>query len=62
MKRRQFTTAGGSLLVWGWAHSPAAHAALGGLLSEGDASLGVKTALERGAVAAVACWGRPMGS
>ncbi|MBP7915486.1 MAG: DUF4197 domain-containing protein [Vitreoscilla sp.] len=61
MKRRQFTTAGGSLLVWGWAHSPAAHAALGGLLSEGDASLGVKTALERGAVAAVGLLGQTDG-
>ncbi|WP_374568541.1 DUF4197 domain-containing protein [Ideonella sp.] len=61
MQRRQFTTVSGSLLWVGWALSPAAHAALGGLLSEGDASLGVKTALERGARSAVSLLGRTDG-
>ncbi|MFO1337986.1 MAG: DUF4197 domain-containing protein [Burkholderiaceae bacterium] len=41
--------------------SPAAWAALGGLLSESDASLGVKTALERGATSAVSLLGRTDG-
>jgi Protein of unknown function (DUF4197) len=57
MKRREFTTASTSLLaVLAWA--PPAWA---GLLSEGDASLGVKTALERGAVAAVGLLGQTDG-
>ena len=41
MQRRQFTTVSGSLLWAGLMLSPAARAAFGGLLSEGDASLGV---------------------
>lgn len=57
MKRRQFTTRATGLLLVGVWH-PAVFA---GLLSEGDASLGVKTALERGAVAAVGLLGRPDG-
>lgn len=59
MKRRQFTLAGGGLLVAGL--GPEARAALGDLLSESDASLGVKTALERGAVSAVSLLGRTDG-
>lgn len=61
MQRREFTVAGGGLLVAGLAGSQAARAALGGLLSEGDASLGVKTALERGAISAVGLLGRTDG-
>lgn len=61
MDRRQFTTRGGALLVSGLGLSPLARAALGGLLSEGDASLGVKTALERGALSAIGLLGRPDG-
>lgn len=62
MQRRQFTTVTTSLLVTtGWAFSPAVRAALSDFLSEGDASLGVKTALERGAVAAVSLLGRTDG-
>lgn len=59
MERRQFTLAGGGLLVAGLGRD--ARAALGGFLSESDASLGVKTALERGAVSAVSLLGRPDG-
>jgi Protein of unknown function (DUF4197) len=58
MKRREFTTGTGALLVAGLAAAPAAEA---GFLSDGDASLGVKTALERGAVAAVDLLGRSDG-
>jgi Protein of unknown function (DUF4197) len=58
MKRRQFT-AGTGVLVAGGIWVPAS--AWAGLLSEGDASLGVKTALERGAVAAVDLLGRSDG-
>jgi hypothetical protein len=62
MKRRQFTTLGPSLLLLGLAYHPALRAALlGGLLSESDASLGVKTALERGATSAVSLLGRDDG-
>jgi hypothetical protein len=61
MQRRQFTTGAGGLLWAGLGLSPAARAAFGGLLSEGDASLGVKTALERGATSAVSLLGRPDG-
>jgi hypothetical protein len=61
MDRRQFTTQGGALLVSGLGLSSLARAALGGLLSEGDASLGVKTALERGALSAIGLLGRPDG-
>jgi Protein of unknown function (DUF4197) len=61
MKRRQFTTAGSGLLMVGLGWSRAANAAMGGFLSEGDASLGVKTALERGAVSAVSLLGRTDG-
>lgn len=57
MQRREFTTvAGGTLLVGLW--HPAARA---GLLSEADASMGVKAALERGALAAVGLLGRSDG-
>jgi len=59
MKRRQFTLACGGLLMAGFGAD--APAALGGFLSEGDASLGVKTALQRGAVAAVSLLGRTDG-
>lgn len=61
MQRRQFTTVSGSLLWLGFGLSPAARASLGGWLSEGDASLGVKTALERGATSAVSLLGRTDG-
>jgi hypothetical protein len=62
MQRRQFTTGVGGWLVLGvLIQHPAAWAALGGLLSETDASAGVKTALERGATAAVSLLGRPDG-
>lgn len=62
MQRRQFTTGAGGWLVLGvLIQHPAAWAALGGLLSETDASAGVKTALERGATAAVSLLGRPDG-
>lgn len=61
MQRRQFTTVSGSLLWVGLGFSPVARAAFGGLLSEGDASLGVKTALERGATSAVSLLGRTDG-
>lgn len=61
MQRRQFTTMTGGVLVMGGGLSPAAWAALGGLLSQGDASLGVKTALERGATSAVSLLGRTDG-
>ncbi|MEK8030743.1 DUF4197 domain-containing protein [Ideonella sp. DXS29W] len=61
MKRRQFTTVAAALLAAGAGLSPAARAALGDLLSEGDASLGVKTALERGATSAVSLLGRTDG-
>lgn len=62
MQRRQFTTGVGGWLVLGvLMQHPAAWAALGGLLSETDASAGVKTALERGATAAVSLLGRPDG-
>jgi len=64
MQRRQFTAgavlapmAGLGLL----APSQRATAALGGLLSQSDASAGVKTALERGATVAVELLGRPDG-
>lgn len=59
MKRRQFTLAGGGLLAAGLGRD--AQAALGGFLSESDASLGVKTALERGAISAVSLLGRTDG-
>lgn len=42
-------------------HHTRAAAALGGLLSESDASAGVRTALERGATVAVGLLGRPDG-
>lgn len=62
MQRRQFTTGTSGWLVLGLGiQHPAAWAALGGLLSETDASAGVKTALERGATAAVSLLGRPDG-
>jgi hypothetical protein len=62
MQRRQFTTGVGGWLALGvLIQHPAAWAALGGLLSETDASAGVKTALERGATAAVSLLGRPDG-
>lgn len=61
MQRREFTVAGGCLLVVGLVGGQSARAALGGLLSEGDASLGVKTALERGAISTVGLLGRTDG-
>lgn len=56
MQRRKFTSvlvSAGGLMVW-----PQAHA---GLFSEGDAALGVRTALERGAAAAVGLLGKSGG-
>jgi hypothetical protein len=61
MKRREFTTVAGGTLLAGLGLAGSARAALGGLLSEGDASLGVKTALERGAREAVGLLGRTDG-
>lgn len=61
MKRRKFTTVAGSTLLMGLGMAQGARAALGGLLTEGDASLGVKTALERGAREAVSLLGRTDG-
>ena len=61
MNRREFTTVAGCTLVAGLGAAAPARAALGGFLSEGDASLGVKTALERGAREAVSLLGRPDG-
>jgi Protein of unknown function (DUF4197) len=61
MQRRQFTARAGGLVVLGVGPQGLAWAALGGLLSEADASAGVKTALERGATAAVSLLGRPDG-
>jgi hypothetical protein len=58
MKRRKFTTVAGSALLAGLGMP--ARAALG-FLSEGDASMGVKTALERGAQEAVSLLGRTDG-
>ncbi len=59
MQRRKFTSgvvcAGG---LWGLTWVPAGHAAE---ISDGDAALGVRAALERGAVAAVALLGRSGG-
>jgi hypothetical protein len=62
MRRREFTTWVFSSLGIGFGVqvSPAL-AALGGLLSESDASLGVKTALQRGAQSAVSLLGRTDG-
>jgi hypothetical protein len=60
MNRRKFTTVAGGTLLAGLGMSAPALAALG-FLSEGDASLGVKTALERGAQQAVSLLGRPDG-
>jgi len=61
MNRRQFTTAAGGTLLVGLGMAGPSGAALGGFLSEGDASLGVKTALERGAREAVSLLGRTDG-
>ncbi|MFZ5549284.1 MAG: DUF4197 domain-containing protein [Pseudomonadota bacterium] len=61
MQRRQFTMRASGLLALTWSIQHPAWAALGGLLSETDASAGVKTALERGATAAVSLLGRPDG-
>jgi hypothetical protein len=62
MQRREFTTwASGPLVVGLGLHGGLARAALGGLLSESDASLGVKTALQRGAQSAVSLLGRTDG-
>jgi hypothetical protein len=58
MKRRKFTTVAGSALLAGLGMP--ARAALG-FLSEGDASMGVRTALERGAQEAVSLLGRTDG-
>ncbi|MEK8045606.1 MAG: hypothetical protein CFE46_17465 [Burkholderiales bacterium PBB6] len=57
MLRRQFTTMVPGMLVLGAWHSQAQ----AGLLSQSDASLGVKTALERGAEAAVSLLGQSDG-
>lgn len=56
MQRREFTAAGAAFLGLGLA--PLAQA---GLLSQADASMGVKTALERGALAAVGLLGQDGG-
>lgn len=57
MQRREFTTwIPGLLALGGWHGSAQA-----GLFSEADASLGLKTALERGAVAAVGLLGKSGG-
>jgi hypothetical protein len=57
MRRREFTTGvSGLLLFGGWPLGARA-----GLFSETDASLGVKTALERGAIAAVGLLGQTDG-
>lgn len=53
MQRRQFTTVAMTALASGYTPAWA--------LSEGDAALGVRTALERGAQAAVSLLGRPDG-
>jgi hypothetical protein len=59
MKRRQFTSGVVSASgLWALAVGPAAGAAG---LTEGDAALGMRTALERGAVAAVGLLGRSGG-
>jgi hypothetical protein len=57
MQRREFTTMSVGLL-WLGAWPSEGHA---GLLSQGDATLGIKTALERGAVAAVGLLGQQDG-
>ena len=56
MQRREFTAAATAILTLGLA--PLARA---GLLSQADASMGVKTALERGALAAVGLLGQDGG-
>jgi hypothetical protein len=66
MQRRQFTASAGALLgpAMGLGlllQHPVANGAWGGLLSESDASAGVKAALERGATVAVDLLGRPDG-
>jgi hypothetical protein len=66
MQRRQFTAGAVALLgpamgVGLLLQHPVAEGAWGGLLSEADASAGVKTALERGATVAVDLLGRPDG-
>ena len=59
MRRRQITIAGPAAALGGlFGAHPAAWAAL---LSEGDAAAGVRTALERGAIAAVSVLGRADG-
>ena len=59
MKRRNFTAGvAGIAGLWSLSTAPAAGAAG---LSEGDAALGIRTALERGAVAAVELLGRAGG-
>ena len=57
MQRRQFMKGASALPVLGFGVN--AHSA--GLLSQDDAAAGVRTALERGAAAAVALLGRPDG-
>lgn len=57
MKRREFTTMASAAAVLGTWGLPAR----AGLFSEADASMGVKTALERGAVAAVGLLGKSDG-
>src|SRR5438045_3389998 len=62
MQRREFTTLVSGTLGLGFGFHPAVtRAAIGGLLSESDASLGVKTALQRGAQSAVGLLGRTDG-
>jgi len=62
MQRREFTTLVSATLGSGLVlHGTLARAAIGGLLSESDASLGVKTALQRGAQSAVSLLGRTDG-
>jgi hypothetical protein len=63
MKRREFSGGLSGLVVLGWLGGAADGAEAAGLaaLSEGDAASGVRAALERGALAAVALLGRPDG-
>jgi hypothetical protein len=55
MNRREFTAAHAAALWWAWSSAPA------WALSESDAAQGVRAALERGALAAVAVLGRSDG-
>jgi hypothetical protein len=61
MHRRPFAAAAASLAVFGFTSPPRAFALVLAELSNAEASLGLKTALERGALAAVGLLGRPDG-